>query len=57
MRAPWYFILLYIVVGYILLLMSDRYKIIKSRGLRYFLVIFVYSFFAWLVYDLVFAPK
>jgi len=57
MSIPWYFILIYVVIGYILLSASDKYKIIKSRGLRYFIVIFVYSFIAWGIYDLVLAPK
>ena len=53
MNVPWYFILIYVVVGYILLSVSDKYRIIKSRGLRYFIVIFVYSIIAWGIYDLV----
>lgn len=57
MNVPWYFILIYVVVGYILLSVSDKYRIIKSRGLRYFIVIFVYSIIAWGIYDLVLAPK
>ena len=57
MNVPWYFILIYVVVGYILLSISDKYKIIRRRSLRYFIVIFVYSFIAWGLYDLVLAPK
>lgn len=57
MNVPWYFILIYVVVGYILLSVSDKYRIIKSRGLRYFIVIFVYSIIAWGICDLVLAPK
>lgn len=53
MNVPWYFILIYVVVGYILLSVSDKYRIIKSRGLRYFIVIFVYSIIAWGIYDFV----
>lgn len=57
MSIPWYFILIYVVIGYILLSISNKYKIIKSRGLCYFMVIFVYSFIAWGIYDLVPTPK
>lgn len=57
MGVSWYFILIYVVVGYILLSIFDKYKIIKRKSLRYFIVIFVYSFIAWGLYDLILAPK
>lgn len=55
-NAPWYFILIYIVLGYFVLSAFDRYRIIKSRLLRYFIVIFVYSLVYWGCYDLFIAP-
>lgn len=57
MNVPWYFILIYVVGGYILLSIFDKYKIIKQKSLRYFIVIFVYSFIAWGLYDLILASK
>lgn len=57
MGVPWYFILIYVVVGYFLLSIFDKYKIIKRKSLRYFIVIFVYSFIVLGLYDLILAPK
>lgn len=54
---PWYYIVLYVAVGVFLLWVSDRLKIIKSKSLRYFIVIFVYSFIWWAIYDLFLEPK
>ena len=51
MRMPWYYIIIYIVIGSLLLWISDRFRFIKSRSLRYFVVILVYSFVWWVVYD------
>lgn len=57
MGVSWIFILIYVVIGYFLLSISDRFKFIKSKSLRDFIVIFVYSFIAWWVYDLIIATK
>lgn len=57
MKGPWYFILIYVVIGIILLAVFDKYKIIKSKTLRYFTVILVYSLIAWGIYDFLFAVK
>lgn len=54
--APWYFILIYIVLGSFLLWIFDKYRIIKSKRLRYFLVIFIFAFLYWGCYDLFIAP-
>lgn len=54
---PWYYVLLYIAVGTLLLWISDRVRFIKSRGWRYFIVTFVYSLLWWIVYDLFLQPK
>ncbi len=57
MGMPWYYFLLYVVVGILLLWVSDRVHFLKSKELRYFIVIFVYSFIFWIIYDLVLAQK
>lgn len=57
MGMPWYYFLLYVVVEILLLWISDKVHFLKSKELRYFIVIFVYSFIWWVFYDLVLAPK
>lgn len=52
---PWYYLLIYIVVGYLLLLGFDKFQIIKSKPLRYFLVTFIYTLLFWLAYDFLIA--
>lgn len=36
--APWYYIVLFLVVEIVLLRVFDKYEIIKSKPLRYFIV-------------------
>lgn len=55
--AAWYFIVIYIVTAMVILWLFDKYRIIKSKSLRYFIVIFAYSFFYWGIYDLFIAPQ
>lgn len=57
MRMPWYYIIIYIVIGSLLLWISDRFRFIKSRSLRYFVVSLVYSFVWWVVYDNFLSPS
>ncbi len=57
MGMSWCYIVLYAAVGVVLLWIFDRFKIIKSKSLRYFIVIFVYSFIWWTIYDLFLEPK
>lgn len=57
MGIPWYYLLLYISVGALLIVIFDRYRIIKSKPMRYFTVILVYTLVCWLIYDLIFAPS
>lgn len=57
MNLPWYYYIIYVVVGTALLSVLDKYKIIKSKRLRYFIFIVVYSLACWGIYDLVLAPK
>lgn len=52
MAERWYVYLIIAVVAYLLLLLCDRFNIIKSKPLRYFLVIFVSSLLCWPIYDL-----
>lgn len=54
-RLPWYYLLIYIVVGYLLLWWFDKFQIIKPKPLRYFLVIFIYALLFWLAYDFLIA--
>lgn len=53
MVKHWYVYIIIAIVAELLLLVCDRYKIIKSKGLRYFIVIFVSSIICWFIYDLV----
>lgn len=53
MSVSWHLILIYVVGGYVLLTISDKYRFIKSRVRRYFVVILVYSLIFWGIYDLV----
>lgn len=57
MGAPWYYILIYIVGACVLLWIFDKFRIIKSKSFRYFIVIFVYAFLFWGIYDLFIAPN
>ena len=57
MSMPWYYFLISVVVEALLLWISDKVHFIKSKELRYFIVIFVYSFVFWIIYDLFLAPK
>lgn len=57
MRVPWYYIIIYVVVGSLLLWFFDKRQIIKSKSLRYAIVIIVYTLICWGIYDLVLAPK
>lgn len=53
MLKHWYVYIIIAVVAEVLYLLCDRYKIIKSKPLRYFIVIFVASIICWSVFDLV----
>lgn len=57
LHLPWYCFILYVVGCYILLSIFDKHRIIKSKSLRYFIVIFVYSLIFWVICDLVLEPK
>lgn len=53
MREQWYVYLIIAVVAALLLWVFDKFGIIKSKPLRYFIVIFIASIVCWVVYDLV----
>lgn len=53
MREHWYVYLIIAVVAALLLWVFDKFGIIKSKPLRYFIVIFIVSIVCWVVYDLV----
>lgn len=57
MGAPWYYILIYIVGACVLLWIFDKFRIIKSKSFRYFIVILIYAFLFWGIYDLFIAPN
>lgn len=37
MEAPWYYLLIYVVIGSLILWFFDKKQIIKSKRLRYFI--------------------
>lgn len=53
MTEYWYGYLIIAVVAYLLLLVCNKFNIIKSKPLRYFMVIFVTSALCWIIYDLI----
>lgn len=57
MREHWYVYLIIAVVAALLLWVFDKFGIIKSKPLRYFIVIviFIASIVCWVVYDLAIA--
>lgn len=57
MNLPWYYLIIYVAIGYVLLLVFDKFNIIKSKALRYFIVTFVYTLIFWVVYDAVLSPE
>lgn len=57
MNVPWYYLLIYVAVGAPLLMILDKRQIIKSKSLRYFLFIVVYTLFCLMIYDNFLAPE
>lgn len=57
LHLPWYYIILYVVMGIAVLWVVDKYKIIKSKSLRYFVFIFFYTIIFWIIYDLFLASE
>ena len=56
MNLPWYYLIIYVVIGTLLLWVFDKLRIIKSKSLRHLIVILVYTLIFWVIYDLVLAP-
>lgn len=57
MQAPWYYIVIFLMGGCLLCWIFDKFQIIKSKSLRYFIVILAYTFIYWGAYDLFLAPQ
>lgn len=53
MVEHWYVYIAIAALAAALLWVCDKFQIIKSKPLRYFIVIFISSFICWVVYDLV----
>lgn len=53
MLKHWYVYIIIAVVAELLFLLCDKYEIIKSKPLRYFIVIFIASIICWGIYDLI----
>lgn len=60
MSTPWY---VYVIIGLVvslLLWVCNKFQIlkfIKSKALREFIAIFVFTFICWIIYDNVIAPE
>ncbi len=53
MTLPWYYLIVYIAIGSVLLFVFDKFNIIKSKALRYFIVIFIYTIIFWVIFDVI----
>lgn len=53
MIAHWYVYLTIAVVSVFLSWICDKFRIIKSKPLRNFIVIFVTVFLCWVIYDVI----
>lgn len=53
MIAHWYVYLTIAIVSAVLAWVCDKHKIIKSKPLRFFIVIFVSVFICWGIYDII----
>lgn len=57
MLKHWYVYIVIAIVAELLLWVCDRYRIIKSKPLRYFIVIFVSCLICFTIYDLIFVSE
>jgi len=57
MLKHWYIYIIIAIVAELLLWVCDKFKIIKSKPLRYFIVIFISSIICWCIYDLFIASE
>lgn len=53
MIAHWYVYLTAAIVSAFLLWICDKFKIIKPKSLRYFIVIFASAFICCVIYDII----
>ncbi len=56
LHLPWYCFIIYIVMGILILWIFDKYQIIKSKSLRYLIVMGIYTLIFWIIYDFLLAP-
>ena len=56
LHLPWYYLILYLVVGMLILWIFDKYQFIKSKSLRYLIVMGIYTLIFWIIYDFLLAP-
>lgn len=57
MLKHWYIYIIIAVVAELLLLLCNKFGIIKSKPLRVFVVVFVASIICWCVYDFFIAAQ
>lgn len=57
MLKHWYVYIVIAIVAELLLWACDRYRIIKPKPLRYFIVIFVSCLLCFTIYDLIFVSE
>ncbi len=57
MLKHWYVYLVIAAIAELLLLVCNKYEIIKSKTLRTFIVIAVSTFISWCIYDFVIASE
>lgn len=53
MIAHWYVYVTIAVICVLLSLICDKFKILKSKGLRTVLIIFASSIIAWVIFDVI----
>lgn len=57
MSAPWYVYVILAVIAVFLERICEKFHIIKSKTLRYFIVTLVTVFVGLIIYDIAIAPK
>lgn len=56
-QLPWYYFMLFIALGCLVLWIFDKFRIIKSKSLRFLVAIFVSTLAFWLIFDFFLAPE
>lgn len=57
MLNHWYVYIIIAVVAGLLLMVCDKFRVIKSKPLRFFIVIFVSSAICWGLHDIIIGTK